>query len=75
MDAGEDGKPAGSVNENKEFSFALYNTNGSLVAKGVSPKNSNAAKVDIRNLPKGIYFLRVNRGAEQVEKQIIVNNQ
>jgi hypothetical protein len=75
MDQPVDGKTTASGTEKREFTYALYNSTGALVIKGENPKESTGAKVNIRNLPKGIYFLRVNRGGEQVEKQIIINNQ
>ncbi len=61
MDAGGDGKPAG-LQDNKEFSYGLYNTNGSLVAKGVSTKGSNATKSGHQESAQGHLFFTCEQG-------------
>lgn len=56
-----------SVNtQTGHFNYKIYNTNGSLISKGMSDE-----RIDVSNITSGIYFLQItNKGKTQVLKFI-----
>ena len=54
---------------NAEFSFELYNGMGQTVAKGNAQGNG---QINVSNLEKGIYFLRLTTGTQvRIEKVVV----
>jgi len=58
-----------NIEGNAEFDYALYNGMGQMVIKG----NANGkAQVNVNDLTKGVYFLRISTGTEvRVEKVVV----
>ncbi|MEW6469176.1 MAG: T9SS type A sorting domain-containing protein [Bacteroidota bacterium] len=50
--------------------FVLSNTLGETIVYGELPQGKN--KVDMRGLPKGIYFMRIQTGKDNINKVLII---
>ena len=58
-----------NIEGNAEFDYALFNGMGQMVTKGNANGN---AQVNVSDLTKGVYFLRISTGTEvRVEKVVV----
>ncbi|AWG21846.1 hypothetical protein FFWV33_10030 [Flavobacterium faecale] len=57
-------------NDNQPFSMEIYSTVGQLIKTQTS---TDGARITVKNLNKGIYFVKVKAGKKSVTKKIIVN--
>ena len=55
-----------------EISFALIDINGKTIISDVIESNPNISKLDISNIDKGIYTLRLIINNDVVNKKIII---
>jgi len=56
--------------EAKDVSVSIFNQMGRNVFENSSLKNQE--KVDLSNLPKGIYFVTLTSGAESVQRKLVI---
>lgn len=54
----------------ENFTYVLYNTLGTLIAKGMAVGSTS---VDAQNLPAGVYIVKINAAGKTVSKKINVN--
>jgi len=57
-------------NSNEEINITIFNTEGKNVA--VFNKINNSTEIDLSNLNKGIYFVRIKVGDNQLNKKVII---
>jgi hypothetical protein len=67
------GEPSNNVTNstNEEFYVELFDSNNQLSTSAMSEKGK--ITLNVRNLPKGVYFLRVTNDEGSVTKQIIID--
>lgn len=56
----------------KSFELGIYNIVGEKVYVKSDLQMQNPAKINIADLPKGIYFVKLNGGKESISRKIIV---
>lgn len=63
-----------SINQNMKYSkINLININGQLI-KSIQPSNNQYEyKIDVRELAKGIYFLKFINAEESISKRVVIN--
>jgi Secretion system C-terminal sorting domain len=60
-------------NINTSFNYKIYDTKGKVLKQGNSEKGNDVV-VDVRDIPKGNYFLHVQKDKKLIEKQIIITH-
>jgi plastocyanin len=56
----------------KEYELALYNILGTKVYSKTNVQSQNPNNIDLADLPKGTYFLRIFNGRDSYNRKIIV---
>ena len=57
------------ISNNADFTYSMYNNMGQEVAKGNA---QGSQRINVNELPKGIYFLRITSGGQTNVQKIIV---
>ena len=57
------------ISSNADFTYSMYNNMGQEVVKGNA---QGSQRINVNELPKGIYFLRITSGGQTNVQKIIV---
>ena len=59
--------------QNKEVKYEIFNTNGQLVIAKMNANASQTEMINLSNMSRGMYFIKLTMGTETAQQKIIKN--